>query len=542
MWIFSKKINYYIVLFVLIYIVFSVGINAEENKQEESAPKIETITKVDGENKIVENKTSDDVEKQKKDLQDKLEVNTANDQEKHNDNTSNEKKDDIKDKKEKVDNIGNGVGDNIVNDVKDNKQDVKDNKQDVSVDNLTKDINEKVDKNDNVKSLPSEQENKLDEKVLKNLEKDIIKQDEKQVEKEKTEEQKTKTESEQKIIEDVKREEQLEAKKEEQQKAILEQQNLPLGDKEKEQSLNNTNQVENGSDNATKLENEPDNATKQNVLPPIDNGEGVNKEKTLDLKENNNQDNNSNINNQNTNVAENLNDKNLPLDAHTQEAEANNNNSKQNGVNVDKQGKTDKVDKDKKKNDIVEEVNVDKLFTIFEIKKALDFDYNKIKGENFSLLENAEELKTIKQVIKEQHDPAIKMKREREEKIKKENEQKMQSYKDIVKPIENTLYISSLFYLSDNDWRTRINRKKITNKEKDKTLINNTSIVKVNKTSIIFLLQKPNTLVDKVKKIKESKVSYSNNYYLVADGKDIYIAFKLFIGQKINLDTMVITG
>ena len=530
MWIFSKKINYYIVLFILIYIVFSVGINAEENKQEESAPKIETITKVDGENKIVENKTSDDVEKQKKDLQDKLEVNIANDQEKYSDKNSNEKKENIKEQKEKVDNIGNGVGDNIVNDAKDNKQDVKDNKQNVS-----------VDKNDNVKSLPSEQENKLDEKVLKNLEKDIIKQDEKQVEKEKTEEQKTKTESEQKIIEDVKREEQLEAKKEEQQKAILEQQNLPLGDKEKEQSLNNTNQVENGSDNATKLENEPDNATKQNVLPPIDNGEGVNKEKTLDLKENNNQDNNSNINNQNTNVAENLNDKNLPLDAHTQEAEVNNNN-KQNGVNIDKQGKTDKVDKDKKKNDIVEEVNVDKLFTIFEIKKALDFDYNKIKGENFSLLENAEELKTIKQVIKEQHDPAIKMKREREEKIKKENEQKMQSYKDIVKPIENTLYISSLFYLSDNDWRTRINRKKITNKEKDKTLINNTSIVKVNKTSIIFLLQKPNTLVDKVKKIKESKVSYSNNYYLVADGKDIYIAFKLFIGQKINLDTMVITG
>lgn len=541
MWIFSKKINYYIVLFILIYIVFSVGINAEENKQEESAPKIETITKVDGENKIVENKTSDDVEKQKKDLQDKLEVNIANDQEKYSDKNSNEKKENIKEQKEKVDNIGNGVGDNIVNDAKDNKQDVKDNKQNVSVDNLIKDINEKVDKNDNVKSLPSEQENKLDEKVLKNLEKDIIKQDEKQVEKEKTEEQKTKTESEQKIIEDVKREEQLEAKKEEQQKAILEQQNLPLGDKEKEQSLNNTNQVENGSDNATKLENEPDNATKQNVLPPIDNGEGVNKEKTLDLKENNNQDNNSNINNQNTNVAENLNDKNLPLDAHTQEAEVNNNN-KQNGVNIDKQGKTDKVDKDKKKNDIVEEVNVDKLFTIFEIKKALDFDYNKIKGENFSLLENAEELKTIKQVIKEQHDPAIKMKREREEKIKKENEQKMQSYKDIVKPIENTLYISSLFYLSDNDWRTRINRKKITNKEKDKTLINNTSIVKVNKTSIIFLLQKPNTLVDKVKKIKESKVSYSNNYYLVADGKDIYIAFKLFIGQKINLDTMVITG
>ena len=539
MWIFSKKINYYIVLFILIYIVFSVGINAEENKQEESAPKIETITKVDGENKIVENKTSDDVEKQKKDLKDKLEVNIAN--EKHNDNTSNENKENIKEQKEKVDDIGNGVGDNIVNDVKDNKQDVKDNKQDVSVDNLTKDINEKVDKNDNVKFLPSEQENKLDEKVLKNLEKDIIKQDEKQVEKEKTEEQKTKTESEQKIIEDVKREEQLEAKKEEQQKAISEQQNLPLGDKEKEQSLNNTNQVENGSDNATKLENGPDNATKQNVLPPIDNGEGVNKEKTLDLKENNNQDNNSNINNQNTNGAENLNDKNLPLDTHTQEAEANNN-SKQNGVNIDKQGKTDKVDKDKKKNDIVEEVNVDKLFTIFEIKKALDFDYNKIKGENFSLLENAEELKTIKQVIKEQHDPVIKMKREREEKIKKENEQKMQSYKDIVKPVENTLYISSLFYLSDNAWRTRINRKKITNKEKDKTLINNTSIVKVNKTSIIFLLQKPNTLVDKVKKIKESKVSYSNNYYLVADGKDIYIAFKLFIGQKINLDTMVITG
>ena len=99
-----------------------------------------------------------------------------------------------------------------------------------------------------------------------------------------------------------------------------------------------------------------------------------------------------------------------------------------------------------------------------------------------------------------------------------------------------------MVYLNDKDWKARVNRENVNYKNKDSKNFNGAMIVKSNKTSMIFLLLTPNKMVETVKKIKEENASYSKNYYLVREGKDTYIAFKLFIGQTINLDTMKIKG
>ena len=200
------------------------------------------------------------------------------------------------------------------------------------------------------------------------------------------------------------------------------------------------------------------------------------------------------------------------------------------------------INENKKKADKFEN-SVDKLFLRFDTKKALDFNYNSIKYDNFSFLENTEELKWIKRTIEEQQDPELRRKREEKEKQKQRQQELREQIKQFERPIERVLRVFSLVYFNDKDWRAKVNSEKVDNKNVSQKGFFGAKPIKANKTSMIFLIQKPDDkITKKVQLIKDNHSSYSGNYYLVPSQGKTYVAFKLFIGQKINLDTMQITG
>ena len=187
-------------------------------------------------------------------------------------------------------------------------------------------------------------------------------------------------------------------------------------------------------------------------------------------------------------------------------------------------------------------IDFEKLFTTFNAKQALNYDYHSAKFNNFGFLENAGEIKLIKQTIIEQKNPELKKEREEKERQATLLQSQKQAVKEALRITigGEKMRVASLVYFDDNNWRARVGRKVISSQ--DKTL-SNAAVVKVNKTSIAFLLKKTSQqLVERVKKIRKEGGSYSHNYYLIPDGKKTYIAFKLFIGQTIDLDTLKISG
>lgn len=185
-------------------------------------------------------------------------------------------------------------------------------------------------------------------------------------------------------------------------------------------------------------------------------------------------------------------------------------------------------------------IKINNLFTKIDQDSILNINYDNIKYDNFGFLENEEELDAIKHILKEQQDPELRKISEEKDRLKQEIRSKIKNFNT---PIERSLKIYSLVFLDENNWEAKINHEIFNNKNKNKKTLFDTGIVKVDNNSIIFLVKKTDDLmVKKVQLIKKRKLPYSNNYYLVKKGKKTYVAFKLFNGQKIKLDTMIIIG
>ena len=176
---------------------------------------------------------------------------------------------------------------------------------------------------------------------------------------------------------------------------------------------------------------------------------------------------------------------------------------------------------------------LNELFTDFDKKKAQDIDYNNTKYRNPGFIEDEDEIYNIKDTLKG-YDV---LSDEEIEKLKKDKTEKKNEV-----AVANWMKIYYLFYNGPNDWKCKINNHIITN-ETEQKLTDNTTILKVNKNSIIFLL---NTISDayleNIKRFKEKRYAYAENYHIFTDidGKQ-YIVFKLYAGQKIDLDTMQIS-
>ena len=176
---------------------------------------------------------------------------------------------------------------------------------------------------------------------------------------------------------------------------------------------------------------------------------------------------------------------------------------------------------------------LNELFTDFDKKKAQNIDYNNTKYKNPGFIEDEDEIYNIKDTLRS-YDV---LSDEEVEKLKKDKSEKK---KDVA--VANWMKIYYLFYNGPDDWKCKINNNIITN-ETEQKLTDDTTILKVNKNSIIFLL---NTISDayleNIKLFKERKYAYADNYHIFTDvdGKQ-YVVFKLYAGQKIDLDTMQIS-
>ena len=176
---------------------------------------------------------------------------------------------------------------------------------------------------------------------------------------------------------------------------------------------------------------------------------------------------------------------------------------------------------------------LNELFTDFDKKKAQNIDYNNTKYKNPGFIEDEDEIYNIKDTLRS-YDV---LSDEEVEKLKKDKSEKK---KDVA--VANWMKIYYLFYNGPDDWKCKINNNIITN-ETEQKLTDDTTILKVNKNSVIFLL---NTISDayleNIKLFKERKYAYADNYHIFTDvdGKQ-YVVFKLYAGQKIDLDTMQIS-
>ena len=153
---------------------------------------------------------------------------------------------------------------------------------------------------------------------------------------------------------------------------------------------------------------------------------------------------------------------------------------------------------------------LNQLFTDFDKQKAQDVDYNNAKYRNPGFIEDEDEIYNIKDTLRG-YDL---LSDEEIEKIKKDKTEKK---KDVT--VANWMKIYYLFYNGPNDWKCKINNNII-------TLLNTIS----------------NTYLENIKHFKENKYAYADNYHIFTDvdGKR-YVVFKLYAGQKINLDTMQIS-
>jgi hypothetical protein len=107
---------------------------------------------------------------------------------------------------------------------------------------------------------------------------------------------------------------------------------------------------------------------------------------------------------------------------------------------------------------------------------------------------------------------------------------------------ENSMLLMSLVYFNDRHWKCSIDGKKVDNLTKNNAH-KKASIVKVNKGSILFVLNvtdKDNVaLVSKI--IAEKKQNYGQ-YQIIKSGTKKIVMFRLFIGQKIDFNTMEISS
>ena len=178
---------------------------------------------------------------------------------------------------------------------------------------------------------------------------------------------------------------------------------------------------------------------------------------------------------------------------------------------------------------------IDKLFIPFnqddKINSIDDIKY----AEHPWLIENVAKLNILKKHYVIQNDDELRKRYEMEILSKEEERARLNR-------VENSMLLMSLVYFNDKYWKCSIDGKKVDNLTKNEAH-KKASIVKVNKRSILFVLNvtdKDNVaLVSKI--IAEKKQNYGQ-YQIIKSGTKKIVMFRLFIGQKIDFDTMEISS
>ena len=208
-------------------------------------------------------------------------------------------------------------------------------------------------------------------------------------------------------------------------------------------------------------------------------------------------------------------------------------NEEQEKINEELQNKS-------KSGKIIKDEDMGKLLTIFNIDRSLNYNYNSITYSNSEFLENASEFKVIRQVLKEQRNPELKKKKEEEEAKKRSLAEAVKKGK--IEKQFNGIHLTSLLFFSPQEWTCRIDGQTIKSEDRNKKG-SRYSIVKVNKTSIVFVLKKTTKqMIKQVEELIDKKYQYYQNYFTTEENGQTHIGFKLFVGQKIDFDTMMISG
>ena len=175
-------------------------------------------------------------------------------------------------------------------------------------------------------------------------------------------------------------------------------------------------------------------------------------------------------------------------------------------------------------------INLNNKIITFQINRALNVDFNDIKvDDGIGFLHSDDEYQALYNMFVNQN-------------IKLNTRQRMQDMQDdedgYIK--EMNLKLSSLYYYDDNNWGCKINNRFI-KKSNQNDAHNNVSIVKVNKDSILFVLNRTKEDdIEKIRKLKKSNYQYRSDYYIVKNGKTQSVMFRLHIGQSINLKSFKI--
>ena len=165
----------------------------------------------------------------------------------------------------------------------------------------------------------------------------------------------------------------------------------------------------------------------------------------------------------------------------------------------------------------------------FKIQSALNIKFNDMKPEDeIELLHSNDEYQELYNKFLQQNIRADARKKLAE----------IQEDDDYTKDVN--LKLLSLYYYNDNDWGCKINNRFI-KKSNQNDAHGNVSIVKVNKDSVLFVLNKTKEDdIVKIKKLKQSNYKYSSDYYIVKNGNMKSVMFRLHIGQSINLKSFQI--
>ncbi len=199
------------------------------------------------------------------------------------------------------------------------------------------------------------------------------------------------------------------------------------------------------------------------------------------------------------------------------------------------------LQKEKKNNtssssSITERMNNSDCFIKFENDKYLNLDIDSIEYYDAGILEDKNKFKFCYKTFMVQNDPITKQKeinKNEAENIIKQNNLKIST--QFVK-------LTSLVYFDDKHWDCKINNKTFNYKTQNE-VHKNVSIVKVNKQSILFVLNNTTEdIINKIIDIKKKKKKYHTNFYIVSNGGKKVFMFRLFIGQTIDLQTLKISG
>lgn len=198
--------------------------------------------------------------------------------------------------------------------------------------------------------------------------------------------------------------------------------------------------------------------------------------------------------------------------------------------------KKEQYNKNDNSSAVKKKISNDDCFVKFDAEQYLNFNIDDIVYHNMYFLEDDNKFKVFYKTFMIQNDPITQQKeinKNTAENIIRQNH---------VKLSDQFVKLTSLMYFDDKNWHCKINNKKFDYKMRNE-IHKNVSIVKVNKQSILFVLNNTTEdIINKVIDIKKHKEQYYTNFYIVSNKKKKVLMFRLFIGQTIDLETLKISG